>query len=77
MWYDTQDEVWSFGQILNEASVLVDKDAVFDYFEKPWKWELEYKTWHRLGRPTPDDNSEAWNKFVGYCVDSNREEIES
>lgn len=61
-WFESVSEVLDFARTLHasgEFEAADDQiDAVFSYFEKPWKWTKEYEAWKLLGHPeTIDLNS--------------------
>lgn len=42
------DQIVAFGRYLaSEKDFNV--DSLLEYFESPWKWEQEYRTWRRFG----------------------------
>ena len=44
-WYDSQLELLNFAKYLHDKDEFDDADAVIYFFEKPWKWNEEYKTY--------------------------------
>ena len=42
-WYDSQTELLDFAKYLHDKNEFDDADAVIYFFEKPWKWNEEWK----------------------------------
>lgn len=42
-WWKSEEKVLMVGRTLAQWSIFDDFDQVFDYFEKPWKWEKNIK----------------------------------
>jgi len=42
-WYDSQLELLNFAKYLHDKDEFDDVDAVIYFFEKPWKWNEEWK----------------------------------
>lgn len=42
-WIATTDNVCELAEWLNEKSMFLNVDAVVKYFQKPWKWDAEYR----------------------------------
>lgn len=57
----TIDRIFSFAVVLREAGLMpYDED---EYWERPWKWTVEYDAWVGAGSP-PDSNHPAWSRFL-------------
>lgn len=52
-----------FSRILRAAGLL-DDDQLDYFFEKPWKWDVEYGVWHSLGRPDLYGDAGAFDVFI-------------
>ena len=42
-WYDNQIDVLDFAKYLDERGEFDDSSAAIYFFEKPWKWNEEWK----------------------------------
>lgn len=61
-WYSDHREVVSLASVLVDADWLSTPRDVVYFFEKPWKWNDQFKIWAAAGRPlspSPDDLTEA------------------
>jgi len=61
-WYADHGEVVSLASILVGLDRLSTPHDVIYFFEKPWKWDREFRIWDEAGRPLPpssDDLAEA------------------
>lgn len=56
----TIDKIYGFAEILREAAAMPPDEN--EYFERPWKWTLEYEAWAAAEKPQPDDP--GWPKFL-------------
>jgi hypothetical protein len=67
--------IYGFAEVLRAADLMPpDED---EYFERPWKWDGEYRAWiDSGGPPVPDLIAEAtgrapvslpWERFVRTC----------
>jgi hypothetical protein len=63
-WYADQDELVGFAHVLVEAVPPPDPHAVIDLFEKPWKWDREYRVWTDAGRPRAEGDP-GWTALLG------------
>lgn len=54
----------AFGRVLYDAALLADLAEVFDYFEKPYKWQVEYDAWVDMDKPTHDSDPSQWSDFI-------------
>ena len=73
----TVARVYGFMVVLRAADLSpLDED---EYWERPWKWDREYRHWIAAGRPDAPDlvaevtgravASLAWERFVRSCLD--------
>lgn len=47
-------EVITFGRVLTELGWITTPDEVFDYVEKPHRYDTEFRAWRKAGSPGPD-----------------------
>lgn len=55
--------VWNFSRILRAAGLLPE-DQLGHYFEKPWKWDREYRVWQARGCPDLDGDACLFDDFA-------------
>ena len=61
-WYSDHREVVALATALAHADWLSTPQDVIDFFEKPWKWDDQFKIWAAAARPIPpssDDLAQA------------------
>lgn len=45
-WYDNQVDLLDFAKYLHDKDEFDDADSVIYFFEKPWKWNEEWKEYN-------------------------------
>ncbi|MBZ4508565.1 hypothetical protein GBP98_24845 [Mycobacterium avium subsp. hominissuis] len=65
-WYADHGEVVALASVLVDADWLSTPRDVVDFFEKPWKWDDQFKIWVAAGRPQPPSpNDRVQARFLG------------
>ncbi len=49
-WHSKQNEVLRFAVHLVEINDFLTPEELLYFFEKPWKWDSEYKEWNENGK---------------------------
>jgi len=63
---DVVARLFNFAVVLRAAGLMPrDED---EYFERPWKWDPEYRAWIAHGQPSPED----WltDRFAAFTADA-------
>lgn len=55
-WYDNQVDLLNFASYLHDKDEFDDADAVLYFFEKPWKWNEEWKEYIQKEHPSEVKN---------------------
>lgn len=52
-------DIIQFGQYLHSIDSISTVGELFEYLEKPWKWETEFQAWRQAGRDAMEERKHA------------------
>ena len=68
-WWHSEDEVQALARDLVEVGELDDARSVLDFFEKPFKWSVEWLFWSEHER---SDDADVWGRFDDWKKEQQR-----